>query len=217
MKIENLTKKFGKQVIFDNFSIDFPNGKVSCIVGESGVGKTTLLNCIAGLTEFGGKIERAENVAYAFQDCRLIPFMTVKENLKYVADKSDKEIEEALKKCDLFEKINSVCEKLSGGEKQRVNFVRAMLVDAEVYLLDEPFSSVDGNLKYKMIEEFLKEKEGKTVIYVTHDLFEATFVADEIFTLNGKGFIRYENSTDKSKRKPFDEESAKFISRIFGV
>ena len=88
IELENLTKKYDGKTILDNLSVIFPENKISVVMGKSGIGKSTLLKCIAGLTTYSGAIKGAENVACVFQEDRLIPFMSVNENLDFTIDKT---------------------------------------------------------------------------------------------------------------------------------
>ncbi|MDE7161210.1 MAG: ATP-binding cassette domain-containing protein, partial [Anaeroplasmataceae bacterium] len=152
IKLTNITKRYEEKIIFDHFSLELPENKITCILGESGVGKTTLLNMIAGLTAFQGHIEAPEKISYIFQEPRLIPNLTVKENLKLVSKLSeDEEIHTLLSILEIEDKIDTYPNQLSGGEAQRVSIARAFLYDGDMILMDEPFSSLDLSLKYRLI------------------------------------------------------------------
>ena len=180
MKIQNLTFGYGKNLIFNDFNLDFEKGKITAILGKSGVGKTTLLSLISGIIPSNYKIKVP--TAIAFQDDKLIPHLTVKENLALVGI-NDSEIESVLKEFNL----NGKCypNKLSGGEKGRVNVLRAFLANKELVLLDEPFSSLDINLKLKLIKmtASLQAKTGTTIIFVTHDIEEALLLSHRVVVL----------------------------------
>jgi len=173
------------KAIFDNYSASFPMGQVSIIMSPSGRGKTTLLNLIAGLLKpSSGSISiPVENPRFAavFQDLRLIENISIKKNILLVNQAlSDSEIAEALNALGLFyddktseaDKSNYAdikVAKLSGGEKQRVAIIRALLSPSDILLLDEPFSNLDTDSKNKAIK-YIKEKTAhKTVLLVTHD------------------------------------------------
>ena len=186
MKIENLTFSYGENQIFNNFNLDIENNKTTAILGKSGVGKTTLLKIISGLIETEHK--HNEPVAFAFQEDRLIPHLTVKQNLTLVTS-SEQEITNYLKECDLLDKINAYPSKLSGGEKQRLNLIRAFLSNRKVILLDEPFSSLDLHLKLKLISQTvtMQEKTNSTLVFVTHDIEEALLLSHRVVVIdNGK-------------------------------
>ena len=174
-----------RKTIFDNYSASFPMEQVSIIMSPSGRGKTTLLNLIAGLLKpSSGSISiPVDNPRFAavFQDLRLIENISIKKNILLVNQAlSDSEIAEALNALGLFcDDKTSAADKsnyadikvaqLSGGEKQRVAIIRALLSPSDILLLDEPFSNLDTDSKNKAIK-YIKEKTAhKTVLLVTHD------------------------------------------------
>lgn len=195
--IRNLNKTYGNDKIFDDFNIDFYEDKVNCIVGESGCGKTTLLNIIAGLTDVESceinEITRRD-ISYVFQEDRLIPWLTIKENLemalkKYYEKQDLKEkVKEVLTLVGICRIENKYPHELSGGMKQRVNIARAFGKPSKIILLDEPFKSLDYKLKYTIINEFIEilKKENRMVILVTHDLDEAIYFQGNIIVLGEK-------------------------------
>lgn len=192
-KIVDLTKKWGYNTVFDNFSLEIEDKKVTAILGKSGVGKTTLLNAVAGLIDYEGKIGGFGKVSYVFQEHRLIPFMTVHENLEYVLTDSVKDknainglIDEVLKITKLSSLENKLVDKLSGGEKQRVSLARAFCYPADTVLMDEPFNSLDVGLKRSIMIDFknLIEAFGRTCVFVTHSVDEALFLSDTVVYLD---------------------------------
>lgn len=219
--IENLTKKYGDKTIFDNFSVTFPENKISVVMGKSGAGKTTLLNCVAGLTTYRGEIKNADKTAYVFQEDRLVPFMSVYENLDFTLDKSvGKEvrkqlISDAIKSVDLEDKIGSLPKELSGGQKKRVSLARAFLSDASALLTDEPLNSLDYGLRLKTIDLLLDmlDKNPTTVIYVTHDIDEALSLADKIFFIGESGVIFDYEFTTPAKNRDILSESCSLVKR----
>lgn len=185
--IEDICFSYDNQTkaIFDNYSTSFPTGQVSIIMSPSGRGKTTLLSLIAGLLKpSSGSISipvKSPRFAAVFQDLRLIENISIKKNILLVNQTlSDSEIGEALNALGLFyddktseaDKSNYAdikVAKLSGGEKQRVALIRALLSPSDILLLDEPFSNLDTDSKDKAIK-YIKEKTAhKTVLLVTHD------------------------------------------------
>lgn len=196
MRIENLTVSHRDGVIFNNFNLEILDGQITSILGASGAGKTTLLNAV---------LENAKKqnltVSYAFQEPRLISHLSVLENLKLIGY-GEAEILNALKKVGLESKINAYPNHLSGGEKQRVNFARAFLFNSSVILLDEPFSSLDVKLKISLINLLVSEKQGKTIIFVTHDLDEALMLSNKIVLIeNGKTKLELKINKDFNKRE----------------
>ena len=196
IKIEKIEVSYQNNKIYDNFSLDLEDNKITCILGSSGCGKTTLLNVLAGIVPYKGNIINfPQTVSYIFQEERLLENLTVMQNLLYTAGK-DKilQAEEILKKTEILDKKNDYPLRLSGGERQRVAIARAFLSDADVLLMDEPFSSLDTALKIKLTNVFtnlLKEGKKRTVVFVTHDVEEAMMLAHRIIVLE-KGKIKDE-------------------------
>ena len=190
MKIENLNVQYGNRVIFSNFNLEISENQITCILGSSGVGKTTLIEHIASKAQ-----KENENVAIAFQEPRLFEHLTVYENLKLIGY-SKQEIVRILEKIGLEKHLHSYPNKLSGGEKQRVNLARALLSDCNLLLLDEPFFSLDVKLKIRFIKLLIEEKLGKTIVFVTHDIEEALMLSNRIILLK-EGEIALDYTVDK--------------------
>ena len=185
MKIR-LSKSYSDKKVFENFSLEVGEGEVLCVLGKSGVGKTTLLNALAGLIAYEGNIENLpKEVGYIFQEPRLLPNLTVEQNLRYAGGRVE-DIDEILHKIGLFELKNKRPKFLSGGERQRVSIARAFLSDAKLLLMDEPFSSLDTALKIRLSETFaaLWKEKRPTTIFVTHDLEEGLMLAHRIVVLS---------------------------------
>ena len=196
MKIENFNVQYGNRVIFSNFNLELLEGEVTCILGSSGVGKTTLIHHIALNAQ-----QENKKVAVAFQEPRLFEHLTVFENLKLIGY-NEKEIVCVLEKLGLEKNVHSYPNKLSGGEKQRVNFARAFLSDCEILLLDEPFFSLDVKLKLRLIKLLIEEKPKKTIIFVTHDIDEALMLSNRIILLKeGKIALDYTVEKDIQNRE----------------
>lgn len=195
-KIENLSKKYKKLSVYENFHLTIEKGKILALLGESGSGKTTLLNCIAGLTAFEGDVPKLK-CSYVFQSPRLVPNLTVTENLKLIC-KDENKISDMLKKVRLEDKAESYPVKLSGGQAQRVSLARAFLFESDIILMDEPLTSLDLKLKKEMADLFLSmwQNDKRTVVFVTHDVDEAVTFAHRIIVLC-KGKIMYDITPDE--------------------
>ena len=219
VKIENLKVAYGDNVIFDDFSVDFAEHKISVVLGGSGVGKSTLLNAVAGLLPYGGEIDAGgAEVSYIFQNDRLMPSITVYKNLDLILrgickDKAERRrrIENMLAALEISELAGKLPRNLSGGQAQRVAMARAYLYPSGVLLLDEPFKALDTALKTRLIKQLiaLHEREKRTVIFVTHAIDECLLVADEYFVL-AENPVRVslsgEIKADKAARRLDDKE-----------
>lgn len=169
-------------------------GKINVILGGSGVGKTTLLNAIAGIKSYEGQIEGCEGgVSYIFQKDRLIPSISVYKNLDLilkgvVKDKAERKrmIEQTAVDLEISDVLKSLPSEISGGQAQRVSMARAFLYPSDVMLLDEPFKALDTALKTRLIKQFaaLQEKKNKTVVFVTHAIDECLLLADDYFVFD---------------------------------
>lgn len=205
IEIKNFTKKYGDTVVYENFCLNFEEGKTTCILGASGCGKTTLLNAVAGLIDYEGDIPRLR-CSYVFQSPRLVPNLTVYGNLRLVCN-DNAEIARMLERVSLSDKADAYPVSLSGGQAQRVSLARAFLYRSDVILMDEPFSSLDIKLKFKAAELFseIRRKDGRTALFVTHDVDEALCVADRIAVIKDGGVvadaITAEEDTEEIRRK----------------
>lgn len=185
----NVCKRFGENVIFDNFNFNIDTGEFVCFTGKSGAGKTTLLHII-GLIEsldegqllIDGKeivksrdkqIYYRKKLGFLFQNFALIDGKTVRENLELIK-KNDRasgaSIESVLNKVGMADKVDNRVYTLSGGEQQRIALARVFLKQCDIVLADEPTGSLDKGNAEKVVA-LLKElhKEGKTIVLVTHD------------------------------------------------
>ena len=197
VEIKGLIKNYDSTEVFGGLNLTVKANKVTVIMGASGSGKTTLLNCIAGLTPYDGEISGVNGASFVFQEDRLVPFMSVYENLDFTLQKSVNKAERKekilamIKSVGLEDKINSIPDELSGGQKKRVSLARAFLSDSNLILMDEPLNSLDLGLKIKIAQliETLTEKYNKTVIFVTHDIDEALTIADEIVVIGNGGTV----------------------------
>lgn len=229
MVVKKLCKRYrtesGEKIVFDNFSAEFKDGKVTAVMGSSGIGKTTLLNCIAKLTDYDGEIAGVGSSAYVFQEDRLIPDKTVYDNIDFVmqtedADERKKRIKNALSVTELLSEAFRYPSELSGGQRKRVSLARAFASGTDLMLLDEPLSSLDIGLKFRIFDVMKKvfKSDSKTVIMVTHDVDEALTLADEIVIID-KGGVAYrkEFSTDLFDRDITDDECNRIRKKIIEI
>ncbi len=225
MILKNIKKSYGDKIIFDNLSLEFEQGKITAVLGRSGCGKTTLLNVICGSTDFAGEVERPDKISYIFQSQRLVPNLTVYKNLEYVLSyirdkhEKNKRIEEVLEMVEMYDERGKYPSQLSGGMAQRVSLARAFVYDAPLMLMDEPFKGLDVSLKKRIIDVFKKlyERDKRTVVFVTHDIDEALFLADRIIVLEEGGKVVYDKtlSVDRADRKAGDFADIK--NEIYGI
>ncbi len=185
MKLRNINKKFGDKVIFKDFSFECNDNDFVVILGKSGVGKTTLLNIIANLTDYEGQVEGVNSVSYMFQDDVLLESLTVLENLMLTLKVEKEQIIKWAEKFDIVDSLNLKPNELSGGIARRVSLIRALHYEAEVLLLDEPTKSLDSenkNICLENIKTELKEKPRLTLC-VTHDFNDFEDLATKILRI----------------------------------
>ena len=212
IEAKNINKKYGEQVILENFNLDAKPGDFVGVVGRTGCGKSTLLNilggyefCDSGDVIFNGEKHndlktkgvnklRKRKIAFLFQEYNLLSNLSVYENLKMSIGFNRKEfhkINDYLKKMDLMELKHKKVSKLSGGEKQRIAFIRAMIKDFDVLICDEPTGNLDDT-NSKLILDLIKEEcKNKIVIIVTHkkSIANSYFNKKYVYDNNDKSFI----------------------------
>lgn len=189
----NICKSFDKTTIYENFNLILEPNRVNVLLGPSGCGKSTLLNIVAGLIKpDSGELKGflPTDISYLFQEPRLLPWKTVLENITYILDghKSENKrvAKELLKKVGLENVCNLFPGELSGGMAKRVSIARAFAFKSKILILDEPFASLDSELKTILINVFkdLWIDDKRTVICVTHDLTAAREIGHKIVTLS---------------------------------
>jgi NitT/TauT family transport system ATP-binding protein len=202
VRVADLSKEFpGGVQALGGVTFDVPRGELTSIIGPSGCGKTTTLKIIAGLIEAtSGRIEvdgtpvtgPGPDRAFVFQDFALLPWATVLRNVAFglelrgLTRKEREEIaREYVEKVGLAGFEDTYPHQLSGGMRQRVGLARALAVDADILLMDEPFASVDEQIRRKFQEDLLRllSDENKTVIFVTHSIEEAVYLSYEVVIL----------------------------------
>lgn len=209
LSLNNVNIAFGSLKILDGFSTTFGSNEFTCLFGPSGVGKSTILNLLAGILkpDSGEILNPFTKIGYVFQEPRLLPWCTAWENIEiglYATELTKSQRKDII--APMIEKLglNGFADyypaQLSGGMKQRVGLGRAFVVDPQLLLMDEPFSGLDEALKLEMrnLLHELIEWHPCTTIFVTHDFLEALCLADQIVLLDKKpssrpNFIRLDN------------------------
>ena len=191
LKLESISFSYEKKPVLKDFSLQLENGEILAVMGPSGCGKSTLLSIIAGLKRptDGKVVSDFSKIAFVFQEARLFPWLTVKENLAAVLDapkEAGEKIAEALAFVALSDAAELYPHELSGGMKSRVSLARALVCGGDLFLLDEPFSALDEALQRELCEKLrthLKEI-GASAILVTHQSSEAASLADRTVLLS---------------------------------
>ena len=234
IQLENITKKFGKVTALDGISLDIKDKEFFVLFGPAGAGKTTILNCIAGIQlpeegmiKFDGKTVNLVDAAHrdtamVFENYALYPQMTVYDNMASpLRSKLYKKDEEYIKKkvhevaamMKMENLLDRLPSQLSNGQKQRVAMGRALVRSPRVYLMDEPLAHLDAKLRNAMRTELkdIQANFGTTSIYVTHDFMEAMSLGDMIAIVN-EGKIVQVGTSDEIYYMPCNE----FVSQLMG-
>lgn len=202
IQIQNVSFSYQNNLLFDELNLTLPAGKITCLLGPSGVGKTSLLRLIAKLApatveeQFSGQIHcDYQQIAYMAQDDLLLPWLSALENAILISNLNHYSrvehkilIEQAR---ELFARIglkdceNKLPRELSGGMRQRVALIRTLLANKSIVLMDEPFSGLDAISRFHMQSLAAEVLKNRTVLLVTHDLFEALRIGHEIYILSG--------------------------------
>ncbi|MGK0443384.1 MAG: iron(III) transport system ATP-binding protein [Bermanella sp.] len=233
LHIENLAVKLQDKTILEDFSLNLNEGDILCLLGPSGCGKTTALKAIAGLMEaqrgtitlFDQLLKKnsyelppeQRDIGFIFQDYALFPHMTVAENIAFSLRHLTKQarlaqVEESLALVHLEGLGNRYPHELSGGQQQRTAVARALAHRPKLLLMDEPFSNIDSQVKYKLMAELrgLLKQHNITGIFVTHSKQEAFSFADKTAVLND-GKIEQVDITQVIFEQPINPFVAEFM------
>ena len=231
--LEHLTKRYpnGVEAVKD-LTLEVPDEKLLVLVGPSGCGKTTALRMIAGLEEIssgdlyiGGKrvndvLERDRDIAMVFQNYALYPHMTVAQNIGFslkLSRRPRKEVRQRVRETaellGLEELLDRRPKQLSGGQRQRVAMGRAIIRQPQAFLMDEPLSNLDAQLRVQMRGEIeaLQKRLGVTTVYVTHDQVEAMTMGDQIAVLRDGVLQQVGHPTDV-----YDDPANLFVAGFIG-
>lgn len=232
LKINNLSHSINGHNILKDINLELEKDKIACILGPSGCGKTTLLKLIAGLEKArSGEIflndtlvsssskhlvTEKRKIGFLFQDYALFPHLNVKENLNFAIKNNmtlTHDINEIIEIIKLPKSLQKYPHELSGGEQQRVALARAIIAQPDFLLLDEPFSSLDLNLKEDIRDDTLHllQKSNVTVLIVTHDPFEAMFISNKIYIMKKNGEIVQSGTPRDLYNNPVDSYVAGFF------
>lgn len=232
IRVENLQKTFGNVVACHDINFEVGDNEIVVLLGPSGCGKTTTLRCIAGLEkhdngsifigdrEVTGLLPKDRSIAFVFQNIALFPHMTIRRNISFGLD-----VEKKIAKTEIHRKVQQVAEilrigelldrkpaQLSGGQQQRAALGRAMIMEPNAFLLDEPLANLDANLKVEMRTEIhkLQRNLGISMIFVTHDQEEAMVLGDKIILMRD-GRIQQIGSPHEIYNDPVNIFVASFI------
>jgi multiple sugar transport system ATP-binding protein len=235
IRLENLTKTFnnGQVVAAEDIDLEVRSDEFAVLLGPSGCGKTTTLRCISGLDiPDGGRIligdetvteakPKDRNLAFVFQRISLYPHMSVRENMRFgldmktdlTKDEKNTRVEESAEMLGISELLDRKPADLSGGQQQRVSIGRAMVMEPAAFLLDEPFSALDANLRDQMQTEIkrLHRNLETAMVFVTHDQEEAMSLGDKIVIMND-GRIQQVGSPYEI----YDEPTNRFVAEFIG-
>ena len=234
IRVHNVVKRFGDFVALNDVSVDIPTGSLTALLGPSGGGKSTLLRIIAGLEQpDSGSIEIAgedstslppqqRNVGFVFQHYAAFKHMTVRGNVAFgleIRKRPKKEVQarvdELLALVHLTQFADRYPSQLSGGQRQRMALARALAVEPQVMLLDEPFGALDAKVR-KELRDWLRRLHDEvhvTTVFVTHDQEEAMEVADEIVVINN-GAIEQIGTPDQLYDQPVNDFVMSFLGPV---
>ncbi|MEG7380943.1 arginine ABC transporter ATP-binding protein ArtR [Bacillus subtilis] len=238
IKVEQLSKSFGKHEVLKDISTTISEGEVVAVIGPSGSGKSTFLRCLNLLEKPNdgtitikdkeitkqktNTLKVRENIGMVFQHFHLFPHKTVLENIMYAPVNVKKEskqaaqekAEELLRKVGLFEKRNDYPNRLSGGQKQRVAIARALAMNPDIMLFDEPTSALDPEM-VKEVLQVMKElvETGMTMVIVTHEMGFAKEVADRVLFMD-QGMIVEDGNPKEFFLSPKSKRAQDFLEKI---
>ncbi len=209
IELENLSLVFDNYAVLKNANLKVYKGEFIALIGPSGGGKSTLLRLIAGLLEeSSGRVRLTGKAAMVFQDYRLLPWRSVRDNVGLPRELNGRgaAADEVLKQVGMLEYAERYPHQLSGGMRARVAIARALAQDAEVLLMDEPFSALDALVRERFNLELkrLHEKTGKTIIFVTHSIREAVYLADRVVVLRDGSIDSVLDSRNEGRITAYD-------------
>lgn len=202
--VQHLTKRFGDLLVLNDVSFQVKKGQFLCVVGPTGCGKTTFLNCLTKLYEpSAGEILvdgepvnlKKHNVSYIFQEYSAMPWLTVEQNIAFglnikriPRDQAQESIDEVIKMVGLEKFRKYYPNQLSASMLQRVVIARAFVTKPDILLMDEPYGQLDIALRFKLEDELLDiwRRLGTTILFITHNIEEAVYISEDILVLTNK-------------------------------
>ena len=204
VNVVNLTKRFGELLVLDNISFDVKKNEFLCVVGPTGCGKTTFLNCLTKIyTPSNGEIyidgepanPKKHNISFVFQEPSAFPWLTVRENLEFglgikKLDKTEMKnrVDKILDLMGLKDVENAYPKELSVSVEQRIIIGRSFAMQPDLLLMDEPYGQMDVKMRFYLEDEVIRlwKELGSTVIFITHNIEEAVYLAERVLILSNK-------------------------------
>lgn len=232
LQLQSVTCRYGTQTVLCDLNLQLGQNEILCLLGASGCGKTTLLKVIAGLQPIKqGKLlldnqdvanleVEQRKIGFIFQDYALFPHLTVKDNIAFgLQNKSSTEKQKIVEKMTALVRLNGLLQRypheLSGGQQQRVAIARALACEPKLLLLDEPFSNIDSQVRYQMIDEIKRilKQQHVSAVFVTHSKDEAFAFADKLAIMS-QGKILQTGSADELYSRPQTPFVAEFLGKV---
>ena len=238
VRFDNITFRYGSNIVLENFSLEVESGKIVCLVGPSGCGKTTLVRALLGLIKpetgvitVGDRVlfdakkrinvpAEKRNIGIVFQDYAVWPHLTVLENVSYPLKKQRRPKDEikqramrALEQVHMTEYANHLPNQLSGGQQQRVAIARALVVDSDVLVMDEPITNLDAKLREEMLLEIrmIQNRLNATILYITHDQQSALQLCDKMAIMEPDGSLCQYGTDEEVILRPANRFTFEFI------
>lgn len=234
VQVNHLTKKFGDLLVLNDISFNIKKGEFVCVVGPTGCGKTTFLNLLTKLIEpTSGELlidgepanPQKHNLSFVFQEPSAFPWLTVEENLAFglkvkrvPVDEIKRRVDHMLDMLGLTQFRNSYPSELSVSSEQRIIIGRAFVMNPDLLLMDEPYGQMDIKLRYYLEDEVIRlwKETGSTVVFITHNIEEAVYLAEKVLILTNKpATIKEELQVDLPRPRDFtDPEFIKIRTHI---
>ena len=204
VEVKDLTKRFGDLLVLDHMNFDIKNNEFVCVVGPTGCGKTTFLNCLTRIHQpsegdlfIDGEPAdpRKHNISFIFQEPSALPWLTVEENIAYglkikklPKDEINKRVEQIIKLMGLQDSRKKYPGDLSVSVAQRVVIGRSFAMQPDLLLMDEPYGQMDVKMRFYLEDEVIRlwKELGSTVVFITHNIEEAVYLAERVIILSNK-------------------------------